>query len=147
VPAASLGAAIWNGQAVQNVSSAKLPVLGWSPAFLASAPATKFTKFEGVQKDIYEYISKLFPVPGQPNPSPTSDLRSQYLNLDNKGFWMSFVTAINGLPSPKPTWLSTDWNLVLNTIIGECTRVTAVYNLYEALASTSQALERFKKKT
>jgi hypothetical protein len=143
-PAMMLGAVNFTAAGVQLASSAKLPVLGWSPAFLGAAPVTKFTNFEGNQALIYAYISGLFPVPAQPSPTPvTQDIRSQYANLNYKNEFLPYAEALTSVTSPNPNW-NADWSTVVSTIVNECQEVAAVSGLYDSIGTMASYLEKFQ---
>ena len=160
----TLGAATWDGTNVQIVSSATVPVQAWSPAFLASAPPTyvlngpptNFPVFQGDQLDIYTYISGLFPVPGQQNPSPViQSVRACYTNLNYAGYFQDYGTALqnasgsmsplpNGWPPVNPNWQQSDWSTVLKTIALECTQVTGVNTIFNNLTAIGGDLYDFQ---
>jgi hypothetical protein len=154
-PAMKLGAATWNGTELQINSNATIPVPAWSPAFLAAAPSTEFNAFQGVQADIYTYLSKLFPVPGQQNPTAPTSVRTIYSSSNYKDYFPSYSEALEGVsespakvpkdwPAPDSSWIAIEWKPVVDQIVLECTQVTAVYGLYHSLNSMAGTLHKFQ---
>jgi hypothetical protein len=152
-PILTLGAVTPSGSGLQIASSAALPILGWSPPFVADAPSTSFPPFTGDQAAIYTFISSLFPVPGQPG-GPGGPVRSQYTNLVYKDKFMTYANDLNVITTPSQipsswnppanTWSTTDWQTVVNTIVMECNEVDTVYGMYNALGLLSSALNAFQ---
>lgn len=156
LPVLTLGAVGWNGTNFSIGSSAAIPVLAWSPAFLAAAPQNGFTPFTtGDQPAIYKYISNLFPVPGETTQHPSDDVRASYSNADDRTKfedYSSALTTVKTSPSqvgpgwlqPVTTWNQSDWQTVVNTIINECEQVDTVYSLYDAIGQLSADLNTFQ---
>ncbi len=143
ITALTLGAVAWNGSApapALSISSrATVPVLAWSPSFLATAPHTHFTPFQGNQDAIYQYISKQYPDFNSPPSVPvTNQIRTIYKNELYKNTFQPFADTIPA-NTPNASWIQADWNAVVLTIVAECEAVDVVYNMYTAIANLATA--------
>ncbi len=148
----TLGAITSDGTTVQIASSATVPVLGWSPAFVAAAPHTAFSPFTaGDQGAIFTYISQLFPLPEDGKSTAPTNMRNSYTNPDDYTLFASFAGQIAAVTSPRQippawfqppanTWSDDDWTKVVQTIYRECIQVASVYGLYAKLGSLAQYL-------
>lgn len=151
-----LGAISWTGASLQIDSHAKLPVLAWSPAFLASAPDTPFPEFtKGDQPAIYTYISQTWPNPELGKLSRLTDVRKMYHKAAKEGFFTTFAAIIAAVASPsqipstwpKPpanNWSDHDWRKVVHKIAEECTHVYGVYGLYTQIDGLGSNINTFQ---
>jgi hypothetical protein len=152
-PKVKLGALNWSKPTLQIASSQTVPVLAWSPSFLAEAPELGFPPFTvGNQPAIYTYVSNLFPLPTEPASPPIDDVRKTYYNASDQTKFESYASAISEVQSltkipntwpplpPGNTWCDSDWASVINTIANECIAVDTVYSMSNTVSGLSQAL-------
>jgi hypothetical protein len=140
----TLGAVTWNGAEPAVALSAALPIQAWSPAMLATAPATSFDTvlpLDANQQAIYVQISHMFPDPKQPYVPGSDNVRHYYKNANDTGKFESYSDAIMGLitqSSPE------GFIAVVTEIAAECDAVDTAYSMSKAIGKLGNELHKLQ---
>jgi hypothetical protein len=141
----TLGAVSWNGAEPAVASGAALPIQAWSPAMLATAPATSFATvppLDANQQAIYVQISNMFPDPTLPYTPGNNDVRARYTNLVDHGKCETYSGDIMRLiKSGSPP----DFVAVVTEIAAECDAVNTAYGMSQALGKLGDSFHKLQK--